>query len=141
MFVVYGRRSQGTVDLNALGTGGFRVDGAAAGDFFGEYVASIGDMTGDGLSEVVVSAPFASPQGRTGAGAAYVIFGAPSSGGFRYRRSPPTASRSTVRRRQASQERWPEEMLNGDGRADVVILSGSSTYVVFRRPRGSGRNG
>ena len=137
VFVVYGRRSPGTIDLNALGTGGFRINGAAAGDFFGESVASLGDMTGDGLSEVAVSAPFASPRGRTGAGAVYVIFGAPSSGGFPL--SQIGAYGFEIDGPIANGLAGPLAGgdVNGDGRADVIIRAGSSTYVVFGRPRGS----
>ena len=130
-----GRR--GTVDLNALGTGGFRVNGAAAGDFFGESVASLGDMTGDGLAEVAVTAPFASPQGRTAAGAAYVIFGAPSSGGFPL--SQISAYGFEIDGPIAHDLTGPVAGgdVNGDGRADVVVRAGISTYVVFGRPRGA----
>jgi Ca2+-binding RTX toxin-like protein len=81
--VVFGRRSTDTIDLAALGGGGFRIDGAAAWDRltagFGAAVAGAGDVNGDGVPDVIVGAPFADPTGRTDAGAAYVVFGKGSS--------------------------------------------------------------
>jgi hypothetical protein len=71
---------------------GFRIDGAAEGDQLGQAVSGVGDMNGDGLSEVLVTANL-SNHAASNAGAAYVIFGkqdsAPvdvgnlGSGGFR----------------------------------------------------------
>lgn len=72
----------GDVDLAALGSGGFRLDGAAPGDGFGGGVAVVGDMTGDGRPEIVASAPFADNNGRNASGSVYVIYGAASSAGF-----------------------------------------------------------
>ncbi|MCP5029644.1 MAG: LEPR-XLL domain-containing protein, partial [Actinomycetia bacterium] len=63
-------------DLNSLdGKIGFALDGAAAGDAAGFAVASAGDLNSDGVSDVVVGAPGADPNG-DGSGAAYVFFGA-----------------------------------------------------------------
>ena len=63
-YVVFGRPDQGTIDLAALGAGGFKISGA---NQIGNSVAGIGDMNGDGLSEVAVNA--------FGAGKTFVIFG------------------------------------------------------------------
>lgn len=59
----------GSVDLSALGGGGFVVTGGED-DRAGRSVASAGDVNGDGLDDVIVGAPSAS-----GAGRAYVIYG------------------------------------------------------------------
>jgi hypothetical protein len=53
-------------------------EGAAVGDFFGNSVTSIGDANGDGYSDIVIGAPFASPGGRSSAGTASVFFGSDS---------------------------------------------------------------
>lgn len=70
-YVVFGRPA-GVVDLAALGAGGFRIDGALAGDFAGISVSEAGDMNGDGLDDVVVGAVDIA---MTVPGVAYIVFG------------------------------------------------------------------
>jgi len=74
VFVVYGKATTTAVDLNALGTQGYRVDGTAAGDKLGASVSAAGDVNKDGRTDVLVGAPEASPLGRTRAGAAFMVF-------------------------------------------------------------------
>jgi hypothetical protein len=82
VFVVFGRTEKAPVDLANLGTGGFRIDGAAAGDEAGSSVASAGDLNGDKLADIVIGAPGADPGGdRKDAGAAYVVLGKASGSG------------------------------------------------------------
>lgn len=52
----------------------FTVDGGAANDNTGTTVVML-DINGDGLDDMVVSAPYADPGGRVDAGAVYVTFG------------------------------------------------------------------
>jgi FG-GAP repeat len=52
------------------------VNGLAAMDFFGAHIAEIGDLNGDNVPELLVSAGYASPGGIPGAGLARVISGA-----------------------------------------------------------------
>jgi hypothetical protein len=56
-----------------------RVDGALRDDFAGWSVADVGDVNGDGISDIAVGAPGAGGTGfyQHGAGAVYVIFGRP----------------------------------------------------------------
>ncbi len=76
-YLVYGSSSTPAtpIDLAALGANGFRIDGAAANDKAGFSVAGTGDVNGDGRDEVVVGAPFAGNNGRSGSGSAYVVYG------------------------------------------------------------------
>lgn len=68
--------AQNTFDLTTLnGTNGFIVEGATAGDDLGTAVSIFGDFNGDGLDDLVVSAPDGDPDNRSGAGEVYVVFG------------------------------------------------------------------
>lgn len=74
-YVVFGSALPGPVDLAAPGARGFRITGAATGDFAGTSVARAGDVNGDGLDDLIVGARLADNNGRMGSGSAYVIFG------------------------------------------------------------------
>ncbi len=92
-YVVFGSSNLGTdgseasLDLSTLdGTNGFTINGIGSfpafignnnlrvGDRSGSRVAS-GDLNGDGLSDLVIGAYRANPDGRRSAGEAYVVFG------------------------------------------------------------------
>jgi Ca2+-binding RTX toxin-like protein len=79
IYVIFGRSATSTIDLNNLGTQGFRVDGALADDYFGRGAGGAGDFNGDGRADVVGGAENASNNG-THSGSAYVVlgFGQPS---------------------------------------------------------------
>ena len=75
-YVIYGKKSDEDVRLDALTPQqGFRISGPAADSLAGVSVAGAGDVNGDGLADVVLGVPRATPLGRHAAGSAYVIFG------------------------------------------------------------------
>jgi hypothetical protein len=74
-YVVYGKRSRRTVKLEALGTHGYEIDGATAGDQAGLSVTGAGDVNDDDRPDVLIGAPYASYNERFGSGSAYVVFG------------------------------------------------------------------
>jgi len=143
-YVIYGTASPSDIDLSSLGSSGFRIDGAAAGDNSGWSVASAGDVNGDGRADVIVGAPYADPPSRNAAGSSYVIYGTASpsnvnlasldgSSGFRIDGAA-AGDNSGISVASAGD-------VNGDGRADLIVgayyadpfsrnLAGS-TYVVY----------
>ncbi|MBX3247160.1 MAG: FG-GAP repeat protein [Myxococcales bacterium] len=52
--------------------------GRAVSDHFGMSLVDVGDVNGDGVADLVVGAPNASPRGRTNAGTASIFLGAPA---------------------------------------------------------------
>jgi hypothetical protein len=70
-YVVFGKRDNTPVDLDDLGSGGFRIAGRERGSFTGYAVSGAGDVNGDGKSDLIVSAPGFWRVFRT----AYVVFG------------------------------------------------------------------
>jgi hypothetical protein len=141
-YVVFGKASSATVDLAGLGAGGFRIDGAAAGDAAGGSVAGAGDVNGDGRSDVIVGSLFADKNGRIGSGSAYVVSGTAATspvdlsalgdGGFRI---DGAAAGDGAGRVSGAGD------VDGDGRPDVLVGApnadgngrpdSGSAYVVF----------
>lgn len=84
VFIIYGRAGgvQSHIDLrNTLDLSqGLQILGGNHNDLLGLYVNSAGDINGDGVDDVIIGAPGASPFGRSKAGTAYVIYG--KIGGF-----------------------------------------------------------
>src|SRR5918999_1957336 len=74
-YVIFGRSAPVTIDLAALGSAGFRIDGFARNDRFGSNAAGVGDMNGDGLADVAIGANGADHNARSGSGSVYVVYG------------------------------------------------------------------
>lgn len=77
-YVVFGKGGSWSsqIELSTLdGANGFKLIGEASSDYSGSTVSGIGDINGDGLADIAVGAPLASPHGRLHAGSSYVIFG------------------------------------------------------------------
>ena len=56
---------------------GFVINGIVVGDQSGFSVSSAGDVNGDGFDDLIIGAPNADPNRKSGAGQSYVVFGRP----------------------------------------------------------------
>ena len=143
-FVVFGQAVPGNVNLASLGSAGFRIDGAATGDFLGFSVAGIGDINNDGRDDMALGAPQADFAGGS-SGSTYVILGRTSpvnldlanlgSEGFRID--------GTGVSDQSGSAVTGGEDVNDDGIDDLLICApqakhsfnlAGATYVVFGGP-------
>jgi hypothetical protein len=152
--------SVGTVHVNDVlslasldGSKGFRLDGVAAADYSGKSVSAAGDVNGDGFADFIVGASGADPNGKTDAGAGYVVFGQASgfsstfnlaalNGANGFRLDGAVMGDASGRSVSAAGD------VNGDGFADLIVgaygagpngnLQAGSSYVVFGKASGFG---
>jgi hypothetical protein len=128
--------AQSSVDL--LAGGDLRIDGATAQEQSSYRAAPLGDVNGDGRSDVVLGAPWADANGRQDSGSAYVVFGQATRGtvdlaaltgkGFRINGAAASDLAGTAVAGLGD--------VNGDGKGDLAIGAptqggSSSVYVVF----------
>ncbi|WP_264319992.1 hypothetical protein [Zarconia navalis] len=80
-YVVFGGNSGfgASLDLSGLnGSNGFTINGIDRSDFSGVAVSGAGDVNGDGYDDLIIGARGADPNGNSGAGESYVVFGGSS---------------------------------------------------------------
>jgi hypothetical protein len=155
-YVVFGKASTTAVDLAAVagGTGGFVINAQVAGQSVGLTVSSLGDVNGDGLSDMIVGAPYSpTAAGTRNGGRSYVVFGksdntspvdltaiAAGTGGF--------AIYGAVSSEWSGWSVSNAGDINGDGLTDMIIGTQSSSpdatrtaagrsYVVFGKANGT----
>jgi hypothetical protein len=74
-WAIFGPFDDGRIDVDNLGSRGFRIQGADENDFSGLGLAGLGDVNGDGLDDILVGAYLAENIRDDQSGVAYVIFG------------------------------------------------------------------
>lgn len=82
-YVIFGKKSGFSPSLNVADINakeGLVIQGQNPQEKVGSSVSNLGDINGDGIDDFILGAPGASPNGKEGAGAAYIIFG--KVGGF-----------------------------------------------------------
>ncbi|CAB5496285.1 hypothetical protein AZO1586I_5, partial [Bathymodiolus thermophilus thioautotrophic gill symbiont] len=161
-YVVFGKTNSSAINLSTIAdasnpTGGFVINGEAAGDQSGCSVSNAGDVNGDGLDDLIVGAYNASLSGKSYAGKSYVVFGKTNNSAINLSTiadaSNPTGG-FVINGETAGD--WNGNSVssagdvNGDGLDDLIVgsfladpsgkLSAGKSYVVFGKANSSAIN-
>lgn len=133
------------------GNNGVAIKGIAADDWSGWSVSGAGDVNGDGLDDLLIGTPFATPDGIYHAGQSYVVFGRDDGFPATLELSELDGTNGFIINGIAERDYSGESVsgagdVNGDGVDDLIIgapaadpngiLDAGQSYVVFGRQSG-----
>lgn len=152
-YVVFGQTAEfaANINLSSLDSSrtGFRLEGAATGDYAGISVNGAGDVNGDGFDDMIVGAFGADASGGSDSGASYVVFGkAVAASSVRYLANMNGSNGfrldGVAPKEQSGFPVHGAGDVNGDGFDDLIIgvyrnelkTDAGSCYVVFGKESG-----
>ncbi len=144
-YVVFGTTTERIDDVNLIlldGTDGFQISGITINDFAGYSISAAGDVNGDGVDDLIISAPGADSGDTVNAGQTYVVFGSNTSFGEELNLSQLNGNNGFVINGRSAEDfsGWSVSGggdVNGDGFDDVVLSSEDANnntgeiYVVY----------
>jgi hypothetical protein len=144
VYVVFGTTSNATINLSALGAGGFVIDGPAGG-LLGLDVANAGDINGDGLADLLVG----DVRSNTNKGTTYVVYGKTSTAAINVTSLTAGSTNGFVISGQNASDGNSGSVssagdVNGDGFADLIVgaagvdgtASGAgASYIIYGGPQ------
>ncbi|MEQ9355166.1 MAG: VCBS domain-containing protein [Coleofasciculus chthonoplastes F2-STO-03] len=139
-YVIYGNPAPSLEPDNTINpVFGFKINGIAPGDNLGHAVNRFGDINGDGIDDLIISAPEADPNG-SNSGQIYVLYGKTSDFGSSFDLSSLDGSNGFKINGIAANNKAGISIsnagdINGDGINDLIIGApdANTSYVVFVR--------
>jgi hypothetical protein len=140
-YVVFGKTDGSLVDLDQLGAGGFAMLGPARESRLGWSVSAAGDVNGDGLADLILSAPAS----LNNTGVSYVVFGKADASelDLAHLGNAGFAITGGAESDQSGYSVSAAGDVNGDGLADLIVgaqgVNGYAgcSYVVFGQTEAS----
>ena len=136
-YVIYGKTTSTAVDTNALGSSGFVIRGTGNDALSGYSAAIVGDVTADGLADIVIGAP---GRGSIASPAAYLVAGRDSTSPVELSDPGPGVVKLTS---APAQDRFGVDVsalgdTDLDGRGDFAVATSSGAFVVRTPPTADG---